>query len=197
MQNYRIMEYGKLSDVQKEQAVHIFLEGFGHMMTFTKDENVRKALFSRILHPTLFVCYVESDHVLGIMGLATNKVRPLEFRQDICIELFGKVKGKMVSKQMNAIFQKQVIKGERELYIDVLATASSARGKGVATALLNYAFNLEAYDTYYIEVFSKNETATRLYKKVGFEIYKEEKFSPLFFLGSGYPVKMKKNVFSD
>ncbi len=193
MQNYKIVEYGKLSDAQKEQAVQIFLEGFGHMMTFTKDENVRKTLFSHIMHPTLFVCYVESETVLGIMGVATNKVRPLEFRQDICIELFGKVKGKIVSKQMNAIFQKPVIKGERELYIDVLATAGNARGKGVATALLNYAFELEEYDTYYIEVFSKNETAKRLYEKVGFEVYKEVKFSPLVFLGSGHPVKMKKN----
>lgn len=95
---------------------------------------------------------------------------------------------------MNAIFQKPVIKGERELYIDVLATAGSARGKGVATTLLNYAFNLEEYDTYYIEVFSKNETAARLYKKVGFEVNKEKKLSPMIFLGSGYPVKMRKNI---
>ena len=95
---------------------------------------------------------------------------------------------------MNTIFQKAVVKGERELYIDILATAGNARGKGVATRLLTYAFELQEYELCYIEVFSKNRTAARLYEKLGFNVYKKEIFSPMCFIGSGYPILMRKEL---
>lgn len=194
MQTYQIKEYGTLNEEQKLQAVDIYLEGFGHMMTFSKDKTTLRKLFFEILHPSLFKCYVEQEQVLGIMGLATNELRPLNFNINICRDLFGNIKGKILSKQMNAIFQAPVVTNRNELYIDVLATAGTARGKGVATALLQYAFGLAEYDRCFIEVFSKNEPALRLYKKVGFSIYKEEKFSLLRLAvsGMGYPIKMKK-----
>lgn len=194
MQEYRIVRYGSLNTEQKEQAVEIFIEGFGHMMTFSKDKDVLKALFQKGFHESLLLCYVEEEKVLGIMGIATNKVRPLKFDHDVCVSLFGKMKGKILCKQMNAIFQTAVVKGECELYIDILATASNARGKGVATKLLSYAFSLQEYKIYYIEAFSKNETAARLYQKTGFSVYREKKFSTMIFLGSGYPILMKKNI---
>ena len=194
MQTYQITEYGTLNEEQKLQAVDIYLEGFGHMMTFSKDKTTLRKLFFEILHPSLFKCYVEQEQVLGIMGLATNELRPLNFNINICRDLFGNIKGKILSKQMNAIFQAPVVTNRNELYIDVLATAGTARGKGVATTLLQYAFGLAEYDRCFIEVFSKNEPALRLYKKVGFSIYKEEKFSLLRLAvsGMGYPIKMKK-----
>jgi len=194
MQTYQITEYGTLNEEQKLQAVDIYLEGFGHMMTFSKDKTTLRKLFFEILHPSLFKCYVEQEQVLGIMGLATNELRPLNFNINICRDLFGNIKGKILSKQMNAIFQAPVVTNRNELYIDVLATAGTARGKGVATTLLQYAFGLAEYDSCFIEVFSKNEPALRLYQKVGFSIYKEEKFSLLRLAvsGMGYPIKMKK-----
>lgn len=194
MQEYRIAEYGSLNTEQKEQAIEIFIEGFCHMMTFSKDKDVLKALFKSGFDNSLFVCYIEGEKVLGIMGLATNKVRPLKFEHDICVSLFGKMKGKILCKQMNTIFQKAVVKGERELYIDILATAGNARGKGVATRLLTYAFELQEYELCYIEVFSKNRTAARLYEKLGFNVYKKEIFSPMCFIGSGYPILMRKEL---
>ena len=194
MQEYKIIEYGNLDDVQKEQAVEIFLEGFGHMMTFSKDRNTLKKLFFGIMNPSFFRCYVEQGQVLGIIGLATNKVRPLKFDCDVCIELFGKMKGKILSKQMNAIFQAPVVKGDRDLYVDVLATSEKARNKGVATTLLEHAFDLKEFDCCYIEVFSKNERARRLYDKMGFSIYKKKKMALLHLAvsGAGYPIKMKR-----
>ena len=194
MQEYRIAGYGSLNTEQKEQAVEIFIEGFGHMMTFSKDKDVLKALFQKGFHESLFLCYIEEEKVLGIMGIATNKVRPLKFDLEVCESLFGKMKGKILCRQMNAIFQTMVVKEEKELYIDILATAGNARGKGVATALLIYAFELQEYELCYIEVFSKNEIAARLYEKVGFAVYKKEIFSLMRFLGSGYPILMRKNI---
>ena len=84
MQEYRIAEYGSLNTEQKGQAIEIFVEGFGHMMTFSKDKDVLKALFKSGFDDSLFLCYVEKEKVLGIMGLGTNRLRPLKFDYDLC-----------------------------------------------------------------------------------------------------------------
>lgn len=190
---YKIVEYGCLNEDQRKQAVELFMEGFGHMMTFSKDEALKRKLFLEIFHPSLFKCYVEEEKVLGLMGIATSEVRPLRFSYDVCIKYFGKFKGAILSKQMNAIFQKPVVKSKEELYIDVLVTGSEARRKGVGTALLNYAFGLEEYDIYFLEVFSNNQAAISLYEKNGFIVDKREKLSLMRFLGAGYPIRMRKS----
>ena len=56
MQEYKIVEYGNLSDTQKEQAIEIFMEGFGHMMTFSKDKDVLKELFKSGFDDSLLLC---------------------------------------------------------------------------------------------------------------------------------------------
>lgn len=188
----KIVEYGELNEEQKKQAVELFMEGFGHFMTFSKDEKLKRKLFQELFHPSLFSGYVEGEKVLGLLGIATSKARPLKFERDICVKYFGKWKGAILSKQMNAIFQKQVVKEPRELYIDVLVTGREARRKGVGTTLLNHAFGLDGYDTYSIEVFSNNQAAISLYEKSGFVVEKREKGSLMRFLGAGYPIKMKK-----
>ena len=192
MSKYKITEYGCLNDSQKKQAVELFMEGFGHFMTFSKDEALKRKLFFEIFHASLFKCYVEDEKVLGLMGIATNKIRPLNFDCDVCIKYFGKLKGTILSKQMNAIFQTPVVKSDDELYIDILVTSSAARRKGVGTALLNYAFETEGYTAWLLEVFSNNKAAISLYEKSGFKVHKQNKLSFMRFLGSGYPILMKK-----
>ena len=82
--SYEIMEYARLTLTQKSQAVDLFMEGFGHMMTFSKDEKLKKELMLEIFHPNLFRCYVEDGKVLGLLGIATHEIRPIErgARQD-------------------------------------------------------------------------------------------------------------------
>lgn len=90
---YKIVEYGCLNEIQKKQAVELFIEGFGHFMTFSKDENLKRKLFFEIFHPVLFLCYVEQEKVLGLMGIATNKVRPFFG----CCKLFSLIRSLMRS----------------------------------------------------------------------------------------------------
>ena len=193
---YEIMEYARLSIAQKNQAVDLFMEGFGHMMTFSRDEKLKKELMLEIFHPTLFRCYVENGKVLGLLGIATDEIRPIDFRQDTCVRLFGRLKGAMISKQMNAIFQKPVVSFRDELYIDVLVTGSEARRKGVASALLNEVLGQKRYSVCYLHVVSNNEPAISFYRKHGFSADREEKSSLMRFLGkgSGYPIRMKKDL---
>lgn len=193
---YKIIEYGCLTECQRKQAVELFMEGFGHMMTFSKEEELKRKLFFEIFHPSLFKCYVKEGQVLGLMGIATKEARPLKFDYDACVKHFGKFKGAILSKQMNAIFQSPVVNSEKELYIDVLVTGSNARRQGIGAALLNYAFEQKEYEVFSIEVFSKNQPAINLYEKSGFKVDKRKRLSPMRFLGAGYPIRMKtaKNV---
>ena len=191
---YEIMEFARLTIAQKKQAVDLFMEGFGHMMTFSRDDKLKKELMLEIFHPTLFKGYVENGRVLGLIGLATNEIRPIDFRQDTCIRLFGKLKGSLISRQMNAFFQKPVVSFQDELYIDVLVTAGEARRKGVASSLLNDALGQKRYSVCYLHVFSDNQPAVSLYTKHGFTVDRREKRSLMRFLGAGYPIRMKKTM---
>ena len=186
-----IIQFGSLSEAQKLETAEIFIDGFGHFMTFTKDRNVLSSLVLHSINPLYTYVLVEGETVVGMLGIATNKVRPFKLEQNICINLFGKMKGNLLCKQLNAIFQSQVVKNDTDLYIDFLATSRQHERKGVATELLKFSFDLQGFEDYYIEVMSKNTKAKSLYEKIGFEVYKTSRFSPLSLSGYGYPIKMK------
>ena len=192
MSMYEIKAYGQLNDIQKKDIVGIFLEGFGHMMTFSKDIRELEDLFSTAFHSSYIYACLENDKALGILGIATNQIRPIKIDLNHCVSIYGKWKGSIFCKQLNQIFQSQVVKKDTDLYIDVLATTKNARGKGVATRLLEFAFSLPEYKECYIEVLSKNENAKRLYEKCGFTIHKKKLFSLITLMGHGYPILMKR-----
>lgn len=190
----RIIEFGQLTYLQKEEAIELFLDGFGHFMTFSKDNSLKKKLFLEIFSPNLFLCYIEEDKVLGLMGLGTNIARPINFKKEICQKYFGKIKGFIISKQMNAIFQKPAVKTDKELYLDTLVTHPSFRKKGIGTTLINETCKYGNYESIVLEVFSKNDNAIKFYEKNGFIIKKKYKCSFMRFMGSGYPIKMIKFI---
>ncbi len=187
-----IIEFGELASSQKEEAVELFLEGFGKFMTFSKDVEIKKKLFIEIFDPKLFFCYIEDNKVLGLMGLGTNRIRPINFKKEICQKYFGKFKGAIISKQMNGIFQKPAVKSDKELYLDTLVTHSSHRSKGIGTILINKVASFGNYESIVTEVFSKNEKAIKFYERNGFSITKRHKFTIMRFFGSGYPIVMTK-----
>lgn len=190
----KIIEFGKLNDSQKLQAVELFLISFGNFMTFSKSKEKKKALFLEIFDPKLFLCYLEGDKVLGLLGLGTNKVRPINFKKEICQKHFGKIKGFIISKQMNPIFQKPAVSSDDELYIDTIVVDPNSRKKGIGSILINKAASYGNYNTLVLEVFSKNQTAISFYKTNGFTIEKENKHSFMSLFGSGYPIIMTKLI---
>ncbi|EOH95202.1 GNAT family N-acetyltransferase [Enterococcus pallens] len=189
MTDYQIIKFSEVTNLQKEQAVDVFLEGFGHMMTFTKENEKLEALFLDSFNPSYILLYKEAEQILGIVGIATNKVRPIKFNKSECQKLFGNVKGSIICGQMNAIFQSKAVEEETDLYIDVLATAKAARGKGVASKLIQYCLELPDFQTCHLEVLSKNANAKRLYEHLGFAAYKHQRLSPTLLQGWGTPSK--------
>lgn len=192
MKNNKIVSYENLTESEKIEFVEIFFEGFGHLFNLKKDIDKFKSLLCVSLHPINSYAYLSDNQVLGILLLATNKLRPLKLNEQVAIELFGKIKGVLMCRQINAIFQSKVVEKEKDLYIDVLGVSQKARKQGIGTELLRYAFSIEGFNTYFIEVLSKNINAKRLYKNIGFSEIKKNYFSPIRLLGYGFPIKMKK-----
>ncbi|MDD3919991.1 MAG: GNAT family N-acetyltransferase [Eubacteriales bacterium] len=190
MQTVEILPYGALTQEQKDAFPDIFIDGFGHLMNFTKSRAEQQTLFSDVYSDELFFAYVEDGAVLGILGIANNKERPVHVKKEPFVTLYGK-KGELIYQQINDIFQSKVVRNDKEMYIDVLATDKNARGRGVATKLLQYAFAMDGYQEYTIEVFSRNKAARSLYKKIGFQEIKKKWYSPIITLGYGYPILMK------
>ncbi|MPW26845.1 GNAT family N-acetyltransferase [Alkalibaculum sp. M08DMB] len=194
MNQYEIKVYAQLNNIQKEEAIGVFLEGFGHMMTFSKDNEELKCLFTMAFHPFYIYAYLENGKVLGILGIASNCIRPIKIDINQSVKVYGKFKGSIIGKQMNLVFQRQVVKKNTDIYIDVLATTKNARGRGVATRLLEYAFSLPKYEECYIEVLSKNLNAKKLYEKSGFIAYQKKPLSYTSLMGFGYPIRMKRDL---
>ena len=193
MNKINIVKVSEIDNEYKEKAVHLFVDSFYKMYTsVTKNRNVLKELFLYSLNFSLVYVAIYDNSVAGFMGIANNKERTMHFDRMKCIELFGKVKGIIVYKQLGYILEKPNVKNNRDICIDYLATDRRYRGKGIATKLIEYACNDLGYDKCYIEVFSKNITAKRLYEHTGFTEYKRI-YNPVTFMqGLGYISKMKK-----
>ncbi len=195
MNNINIVKLSELDNEYKEMAVHLFVDSFYNMYTsLTKDKNVLQELFLYSLDFSLVYVAIYENSVAGFMGIAHNIKRTMHFDKIKCIELFGKVKGIIVYKQLGYILEKPNVKNDKDVCIDYLATDSSYRGKGVATKLIEYACNKLGYDECYIEVLSSNITAKSLYEHTGFIEYKRL-YSPVTLMrGFGYISKMKKRL---
>ena len=191
--SYEIKNIRTLNEKQLNEAVNVFIESFQHLFSFTKKQEDLVILFKDAFVKEMIYVYIEDHEVLGFLGIGTNKRRALLFSLDVCKQLFGNVKGGIVYKQLNAVCTKPAVTNDDELYIDFLATAKKARGKGIGTLMLNYAFAMPNYATCYLEVLSKNKDAKRLYESLGFKVYKKQ-FSLLILQGVGIPLKMKKKL---
>ena len=98
-----IVCFSELDETKKQEAVEVFLDGFGHMFTFAKTRAEQEQLFSRSFEESLTYAYVVENHIGGVLGLGTNTKRTLKFDKQLCVELFGKTKGEIVFKMMHKI----------------------------------------------------------------------------------------------
>ena len=183
-----------LGETMKREAVEVFLDGFGHMFTFAKTRDEQRRLFLASFEESLVYAYVAENHVIGILGLGTNTKRALKFDKQVCKEILGKSKGGMVYNMLHNMAEIPAVKKDNDSYIDYLATDVQMRNKGIATKLLTFACELPQYGECYIEVFSKNISALKLYQEFGFAVCKK-KFNVFTFLQRlGHPILMKKSV---
>lgn len=199
MQNkaeYEIMKLSELNPSQVEQAVAIFIDGFYYIYAkaVSKDKTLLKELFIDAFdYDMVFVCLYEK-RVVGFLGLGNSYKRCIAFSKETCKRLFGSFKGAMIYMQMGGMLHELTVHGINEGYIDYITTDDSYRGKGIATRLIKYACDTLSYESYTLDVLSKNKTAKRLYEHLGF-VQTNIKKNPLVMLGGfGNQIVMKLEI---
>lgn len=190
MSSIQVVKLSELDNEYKEKAVHLFVDSFYNMYTsLTKDKNILCKLFLYSFDFSLVYIAMYDNTLAGFLGIAHNKKRTMHFEKLKCIELFGRVKGYIIYKQLGYLLERPNVINDKDVCIDYLATDSNYRGKGIATKLIEFACNELGYDECYLEVLTKNITAKRLYEHTGFQEYKRS-----YSIGVGNISKMKKHI---
>ena len=194
MQDSSIVRFLDLNEDNKREVIEIFVDGFGHMLTFAKTRDELLQLYNKSFNEELVYAYIIDEHVGGIMGLGTNVKRAIKVDRQTCEEIFGRGKGRIVYRILHKADGKPAVKNDTDLYIDFLATNVQNRKQGIATKMLEFACGLPVYKECYLDVLSKNDSAARLYQKLGFVVYKKAFNIFTFMQGLGRPILMKKRM---
>ncbi len=173
----RLADYDQ--DVRYETA-NVFVEAYyENLSLFAKDkERIMNAFKSTFCPEVFYLAEVEGE-VVGILACANNRQRAMHIDKDSMKKHFGFVKGNLAYYFMKNEFNTPLTYPDDTGYIECVATSEKARGRGVCTALLQYVMQELPYRQFVLEVVDTNQTAYRLYKKVGFSEFrrKPEKFS--------------------
>ncbi len=192
MDELTFMHLDNSDEEYRQQAVRLFINGFRHVFSFAKEDSELEALFSEAFDYSMIYVCLYHNKVVGVLALGTNKKRVFRFNLEKCRHIFGQQKGAMLYRMLRSMGETPAVMNDNELYIDYLTTDETLRGKGIASALLEFACRLPGYDECHLEVLSKNVTAKSLYDKVGFAVYKKSFNFFTVIQGLGYPIKMKK-----
>ncbi|RXZ80194.1 GNAT family N-acetyltransferase [Paenibacillaceae bacterium] len=168
----------ELNEEQMEQLVSLFVSGFMH--DFEKYFRVKPAAIkSAIRHSFIAEHYYAAlldTKVAGIVAVSTNYRRSHEFDKKILQREFGRVKGALAASQLRKELEQPLEQLQyNQGYIECVTTHTSARGKGVASQLLNHVMKTLNYDEYILEVIDTNVGAIRLYEKLGFTLFRRQK----------------------
>jgi len=191
MTDKNIICFSELDENGKKEAIEIFVAAFGYMFTFAQtDELVR--LFTNSFNEEMIYVYMINNHVAGFLGLGTNIKAALKGDEQVCEEILGKWKGRMVYTQLFKKEEKPKVEKDSDLYIAYLATSVNVRKQGVGTKLLEFAFGMPGYTHCYLDVLSKNISAKKLYENLGFVAYKKKSHFFLFIQRLGHLIFMKR-----
>ncbi|MCL2107377.1 MAG: GNAT family N-acetyltransferase [Oscillospiraceae bacterium] len=189
---YRILKLSELSEAQAERAFELFAEGFFFIFSpISKDKaKLRQLFMDSFDRQSVFVCLYEGE-VAGFLAWGDHEKQPIRMRKETCLRLFGRLKGSAVYQLAGGMLSKPKVKNGGEGYLDYLTTDPAFRGRGVGTRLLRHMCAHLPYDSFFLEVLSKNENAIRLYQKLGFKKVKTKNDPFAMLVGYGRPILMR------
>ena len=186
-----IKPLSELTDTQASQAFDMFAEGFYFIFSpISKDKAKLRELFMASFDPGMaWVCLIEGRPV-GFLSCGTHERQPVNMRKEDCLRVIGRFKGRLVYRFAAPILAKPHVEDPSLGYLDYLTTDPSFRGRGIGTAMFRYVCETLPYERYTFEVLSKNETAIRLYTKLGMRQVKVKNDPVASLVGHGKPIIM-------
>ena len=156
-------------DIYTEIAIVFVDSYYKELKVFSDDKEKLVRIFKNSLVPEAFYVAIMDGHVAGILGCSDNKRRALEIHQSDVYENVGYLKGLLVHYMLEKEFNTPLSYENNIAYIECVATGAAARGKGVATKLLDYALKRLPYNEYRLTVTDTNKDALSIYEKNGFK----------------------------
>jgi GNAT superfamily N-acetyltransferase len=186
----------KLLEHLRTDAAAIYYEAFRRKLgPLLGAEAKAKAALAADFDLTCVIAALEGDKLLGIAALQHSGKSFTNLRFGTMRRHYGFFEGSFRLALMTVFENYNRHSG---LYIEAIAVAPDARGKGIGTLLLNtvteYARE-KGYSHLTLEVVNTNPDARRLYEREGFKVVKTSEYG-MFTQGLGFTgsVEMMKPV---
>jgi len=171
-----IMIQRGFEDALRHPTAEIFWEAFGSKLGFTLGDAARGVpLLAESFVPQDILIALDGEQVLGVLALRDNSgMDAIDLSPALMARHYG-LSGILRLAVMGLVFNTHA--NDSELWVDSIAVASAARGRGVGTKLLEAAFQAAAdggYQTIGLEVIDQNPRAQALYERLGFVVTGEK-----------------------
>lgn len=152
-----------------EQTAALLVDSFYPMFRgISPKREILRRFFMPCILPEQFYVLLKGGHVAGFIARSDAQTRALAIREDVCISMFGRIKGTILARQLHPLLGVPAVSGGQRDYIDFLATAPEYKRQGVAAALLSAVETGSDCTELYLDVLSNNAPAIRLYEKLGY-----------------------------
>lgn len=176
MASLSVVRLSDLDPVPRLAVARLFVEAYQHDLPRCKkqehQERWARALASAFVPEQIYVA-VEGGEVLGMAAVSYGTHRALRLRARDMRRHLGLLLGTVLHAIMAPMFGKKLPWPESTEYIEAVATAERARGRGVASAVLERLHSLP-FEECMLDVGDANTGAKRLYERLGYqEAYRE------------------------
>lgn len=166
----------ELEETALKEAARVFVEGFyQHLKMFSSDKEALIRAFEHALVPEQFFVAMEGGRIVGITAFSTNRKRSIRIRKPLLQTAFGRFRGWLIFSFLSQELERPLSISDHQCYIESVATAPEARGKGIAYALQTYILETLPYTEFILEVVDTNATAIRLYERLGYRVFDKRK----------------------
>ena len=161
-------------------AANLFLTALGgKFMPILGNEANAIALIKSSIASINCLAAVEEGKLLGVLAIQTNKQSFINLNFKKLRTYYGIVGSSIRAAELSLLHHSPKPK---ELYIEGIAVADFARGKGIGTKLLDELMILagsEGFEKVTLQVIDTNPRALQLYERLGFTIEKRSKVWPV------------------
>lgn len=168
MEDILVRSMAALDDSYRLDVARVFVDGyFDALRSLCRDrERWAAALAPAFVADRFWVALVDGE-VLGIAACCSPGTRAMHLDRDAFRAHLGRVRGSLAHRVMRGSFHHRVAMAEHAGYVECVATAARARGRGIASALMEHIQTLP-YDRLLLEVADTNTGAVRLYERLGY-----------------------------
>lgn len=162
----------ELGESARARISDIFAEGFIQWLGyFSRDAaKLSRAFAHMFILEAFYVASVDGE-IAGIAACTDGMSPPIRLKTGPLIRHLGPVRGAIA-----AVVLKKELENHRYPFpiepgcgsVEFVATGGKYRGKGVASAVIGHILSVTPYSSYVLEVADTNESAVRLYQRLGF-----------------------------